>query len=231
MDDLGDYRPGLQAVAELGVKSPLREAGPTKAEIRELSKEMGLSTWEKPSFACLASRFVHRLRGRADEAGKTDCEGTENGTSGGRNEMCIRDRSYLVKIVRNISLKIYWRKESAKRSSHYTIALEEIEACIAAPNTVEACLLYTSPYEIARILALEKVERPSYYLAQRGVGKHQSNFNPAERYTWLSLIHISPCTQHICRCWATARICSVILPMWTSTLQILPRTTRSTRNT
>ena len=59
MDDLGDYRPGLQAVAELGVKSPLREAGLTKAEIRELSKEMGLSTWEKPSFACLASRFVY----------------------------------------------------------------------------------------------------------------------------------------------------------------------------
>ena len=46
--------------------------------------------------------------------------------------------SYIVKIVRNISLKIYWRKEAAKRSSHYTIALEEIEACIAAPNTVEA---------------------------------------------------------------------------------------------
>ena len=43
-----------------------------------------------------------------------------------------------MKIVRNISLKIYWRKEAAKRSSHYTIALEEIEACIAAPNTVEA---------------------------------------------------------------------------------------------
>ncbi|OKZ55858.1 MAG: TIGR00268 family protein [Clostridiales bacterium 41_21_two_genomes] len=69
MDDLGDYRPGLQAVAELGVKSPLREAGLTKAEIRELSKEMGLSTWEKPSFACLASRFVYgeirvRMHGR-----------------------------------------------------------------------------------------------------------------------------------------------------------------------
>lgn len=59
MDDLGDYRPGLQAVAELGVKSPLREVGLTKTEIRELSKEMGLSTWEKPSFACLASRFVY----------------------------------------------------------------------------------------------------------------------------------------------------------------------------
>ena len=46
--------------------------------------------------------------------------------------------SYIVKIVRNISLKTYWRKEAAKRSSHYTIAMEEIEACIAAPNTVEA---------------------------------------------------------------------------------------------
>ena len=45
--------------------------------------------------------------------------------------------SYIVKIVRNISLKIYWRKEAAKRSSHYTIALEEIEACIADQKTVE----------------------------------------------------------------------------------------------
>ena len=59
MDDLGDYRPGLQAVAELGVKSPLREAELTKEEIRTLSKEMDLPTWSKPSFACLASRFVY----------------------------------------------------------------------------------------------------------------------------------------------------------------------------
>ena len=59
MDDNGDYRPGLTAVAELGIKSPLREAGLTKAEIRELSKEMGLPTWDKQSFACLASRFVY----------------------------------------------------------------------------------------------------------------------------------------------------------------------------
>ena len=57
--------------------------------------------------------------------------------------------SYLVKIVRNISLKIYWRKEAAKRSSHYTIALEEIEACIAAPNTVEAEI---EAKELARII-------------------------------------------------------------------------------
>ena len=59
IDDNGDYRPGLKAVEELGIKSPLRYAGLTKADIRKLSKEMGLSTWDKPSFACLASRFVY----------------------------------------------------------------------------------------------------------------------------------------------------------------------------
>lgn len=59
VDDEGDYRPGMTAVKELGVKSPLREAGLTKSEIRGLSKEMGLPTWDKQSFACLASRFVY----------------------------------------------------------------------------------------------------------------------------------------------------------------------------
>ena len=59
MDDLGDYRPGLRAAAELSVKSPLREAGLTKAEIRLISKALGLPTWNKPAYACLASRFVY----------------------------------------------------------------------------------------------------------------------------------------------------------------------------
>ena len=59
LDDNGDYRPGLQAVAELGIKSPLRSLGFTKEDIRALSKYLGLPTWEKPSFACLASRFVY----------------------------------------------------------------------------------------------------------------------------------------------------------------------------
>lgn len=59
MDDLGDYRPGLRAIEELRIASPLREAGLTKAEIRFLSRELGLPTWQKPSFACLASRFVY----------------------------------------------------------------------------------------------------------------------------------------------------------------------------
>ena len=59
MDDNGDYRPGLVAVKELGVASPLRHAELNKEEIRELSKELGLSTWDKQSFACLSSRFVY----------------------------------------------------------------------------------------------------------------------------------------------------------------------------
>nr|MCR4818165.1 ATP-dependent sacrificial sulfur transferase LarE [Fretibacterium sp.] len=58
-DDEGDYRPGLRAVAELGVKSPLQAVGLSKKEIRQLSRELGLPTWDKPSFACLASRFVY----------------------------------------------------------------------------------------------------------------------------------------------------------------------------
>ena len=59
LDDLGDYRPGLKAISELFVKSPLRDAGLTKDDIRALSKAMNLPTWSKPSYACLASRLVY----------------------------------------------------------------------------------------------------------------------------------------------------------------------------
>ncbi|AWK51513.1 ATP-dependent sacrificial sulfur transferase LarE [Clostridium beijerinckii] len=59
IDDTGDYRPGIQAAKELDVISPLIEAGLTKKDIRELSKELELPTWNKPSFACLSSRFPY----------------------------------------------------------------------------------------------------------------------------------------------------------------------------
>ena len=58
-DDLGDYRPGARAAAEMGVRSPLREAGLCKADIRALSRRYGLPTWNKPAMACLASRFPY----------------------------------------------------------------------------------------------------------------------------------------------------------------------------
>lgn len=58
-DDLKDYRPGLQAARALGVRSPLQEANLSKEEIRHFSKEMGLSTWDKPASPCLSSRFPY----------------------------------------------------------------------------------------------------------------------------------------------------------------------------
>jgi uncharacterized protein len=59
VDDEGDFRPGAKAGRELGVRSPLKEAGLTKDDIREISKAYGLPTWNKPSLACLASRFPY----------------------------------------------------------------------------------------------------------------------------------------------------------------------------
>ncbi len=59
IDDAGDHRPGRTAAEELRVRSPLEEAGFTKQDIRDLSHELGLSTWDKPAFACLSSRFPY----------------------------------------------------------------------------------------------------------------------------------------------------------------------------
>lgn len=73
-DDQADYRPGRRAAREAGVRSPLIEAGLSKAEIRELSREKGLPTWNKPAMACLASRFPYgegltkEKLGRVEEA-------------------------------------------------------------------------------------------------------------------------------------------------------------------
>jgi pyridinium-3,5-biscarboxylic acid mononucleotide sulfurtransferase len=59
MDDLGDHRPGMDAAKAAGVRAPLIEAEVWKEEIRALSRELGLPTWDKPSFACLSSRFQY----------------------------------------------------------------------------------------------------------------------------------------------------------------------------
>lgn len=71
-DDLGDYRPGKEAAKELGIRSPLIEAGMTKDDIRELSRALELPTWDKPSFACLSSRFPYGISitsGRVEQVG------------------------------------------------------------------------------------------------------------------------------------------------------------------
>ncbi len=71
-DDLSDYRPGMLATTELQVVSPLKESGLTKDNIRLLSKEMGLPTWDKPAFACLASRFPYGQEITVEKLGMVD---------------------------------------------------------------------------------------------------------------------------------------------------------------
>lgn len=58
-DDVGDWRPGMKAAAELGVQSPLKAAGLTKEDVRRLARDLGLQNWDKPAMACLSSRFPY----------------------------------------------------------------------------------------------------------------------------------------------------------------------------
>jgi uncharacterized protein len=71
-DDLGDYRPGQTAAQEFGARAPLLEAGLTKAEIRHLSKQLALPTWDKPALACLSSRFPYGTRITAELLARLD---------------------------------------------------------------------------------------------------------------------------------------------------------------
>ena len=72
LDDLSDYRPGLRALAEMGIHSPLRDVGLRKADIRALSQKLGLPTWDKPAFACLASRVPYGERITSEKLHRID---------------------------------------------------------------------------------------------------------------------------------------------------------------
>ena len=72
VDDLGDHRPGMKAAREHGVRAPLIEAELTKQEIRDVSRALGLPTWDKPSFACLSSRFQYGDQITADKLRRVD---------------------------------------------------------------------------------------------------------------------------------------------------------------
>jgi uncharacterized protein len=96
-DDTGDYRPGLAAIDELGVRSPLLEVGMTKGEIRELSKEMGLPTWDKPAMACLSSRIPYGEDITLEKLERI--EQTENGIRDlGVQHLRVRDHGKVARI-------------------------------------------------------------------------------------------------------------------------------------
>ncbi len=71
-DDVGDFRPGMKAKSENNVRSPLLEANLSKTEVREISKHLGLPTWDKPAFACLSSRFPYGMAITKENLTKVD---------------------------------------------------------------------------------------------------------------------------------------------------------------
>ena len=115
MDDNGDYRPGLVAVKELGVSSPLRAAELNKQEIRELSKELGLSTWNKQSFACLSSRFVYGETINEEKLGMVEkAEQLLLDLGFYQVRVRIHDKMARIEILRQ-SLKNCWLRGSVKK--------------------------------------------------------------------------------------------------------------------
>jgi uncharacterized protein len=96
-DDLGDHRPGLKAADERGARHPLVEAGLTKAEIRSLSRELGLSTWDKPQLACLSSRFPYGTEITTERLRQVD--GFEEGLRGlGFRQLRVRYHGEVARI-------------------------------------------------------------------------------------------------------------------------------------
>jgi uncharacterized protein len=97
VDDQGDFRPGTRAAMEAGARAPLQEAGLAKRDIRALSKEMGLPTWDTPSMACLASRFPYGTPLTQEGLGRVDA--AENWIrSFGIRQLRVRDHTPVARI-------------------------------------------------------------------------------------------------------------------------------------
>lgn len=115
VDDKGDYRPGERALDELGVRSPLREAGLGKAEIRELSRELGLPTWDKPAYACLATRIPYGERLTPERLRRIDA--AEDAVRRlGVKQVRVRDHGQLARIeVAPEEISMIMREENRSR--------------------------------------------------------------------------------------------------------------------
>jgi len=114
-DDRSDYRPGTRAKNELGVKSPLQELGFTKQNIRDFSKELDLPTWDKPSYACLASRIPYGTRITPDILARVE-EGEKYLRSLGFKQLRVRHHGPIVRIeLENRNLATELMDEIAKK--------------------------------------------------------------------------------------------------------------------
>lgn len=116
-DDEGDYRPGHRAAAEMGVRSPFRELAFTKADIRELSRELGIPTWDKPAYACLASRIPYGTPITPEALARID--GAEQFLASlGLRVFRVRDHFPLARVeIGTTELELAWqnRQEIARR--------------------------------------------------------------------------------------------------------------------
>jgi len=130
-DDCGDYRPGSLAATEIGVRSPLAEVGLTKQEIRELSRELGLPTWDKPAMACLASRIPYGDEITVERLGRVErAEGALRDL--GIRQLRVRDHGDVARIevpVEELSSLMDSRKrrevvEAVRRAGYRYVALD-----------------------------------------------------------------------------------------------------------
>lgn len=122
-DDLNDYRPGLRAIRELGVKSPLKEAGLTKSDIRAVSKELSLPTASAPSLACLASRFAYGERITEERLARVDAA----------EEFLVAKGFPQVRV----------RIQDDGKLARIEVLPEEIPALVASPLRGEICEKFT----------------------------------------------------------------------------------------
>jgi len=115
IDDLSDYRPGRKAAREHGIRSPLTEAGLSKTEIRKLSRQLNLSTWNKPSSPCLATRFPYGLR-ITKEALLRVAKAEDFLKSLGFETVRVRDHGSMARIeIDEESLDLLWSPKTRKQ--------------------------------------------------------------------------------------------------------------------
>jgi uncharacterized protein len=129
-DDASDFRPGMRAGSELGVKSPLKDAEFTKEEIRALSKKMNLPTWDKPSSPCLATRFPYGVKITKERLSKVE-QAEDFLTKLGIRQLRVRDHGEIARIeVLEEDIQMLFREDVSKQIKERLKSLGYIYVCL-----------------------------------------------------------------------------------------------------